>query len=59
MLSEHSLEALHERFEKLVIRRTEPSKITQDERQRIADKFANMPLQELHEVVQQLKTTSG
>ncbi len=49
----HSLSALNERFERLVLQRSEPS-ISEAHRQRIADKFANKSLQELHELVCQL-----
>ena len=54
MRAEHSLEALEERFEKLVLHRSESNTLTPAHRRIIADKFANKSLQELYEIVRQL-----
>lgn len=52
--TEHSLEILKERFEKLVLHRHESTTLSEAHRRRIADRFASKSLQELHEIVQQL-----
>ena len=53
--TEHSLEVLKERFEKLVLHRNESTTtLSQAHRRLIADKFAKKSLQELHEIAQQL-----
>ncbi len=54
MRTEHSLEVLKERFEKLVLHRIESTTLSQAHRRLIADRFASKSLQELHEIVQQL-----
>ena len=54
MRTEHSLEVLKERFEKLVLHRNESSAVSEAHRRRIADRFASKSLQELHEIAQQL-----
>lgn len=54
MSAENSLDALEERFEKLMLRRSRTNTLSEDHRRRIADKFANKTLQELHEIVCQL-----
>lgn len=55
MQTEYSLEDLHERFEKLVLKKSESS-LSEAHRRNIADKFANKTLQELHEIAKQLQT---
>lgn len=56
MQGKHTLEALNERFEQLMLRRS-ISTVSEDHRRRIADKFANKSLQELHEIARQLNET--
>lgn len=52
-LVEPSLEALQERFEKLVVRR-ETNNLSEAHRQGIANKFAKKSLQELQWIVREL-----
>lgn len=54
MRTEHSLEALKERFEKLVLHRSQSTTLSEAHRRLIADKFANKSLQELNDIVCQL-----
>lgn len=54
MRTEHSLEVLKERFERLVLHRNESNALSEAHRRRIAARFASKSLQELHEIVQQL-----
>lgn len=54
MQAEISLDALNERYERLVVRRSESSALSADHRRQIADKFANKSLQELHEIADRL-----
>jgi hypothetical protein len=49
--TEHSLEILTERFEKLVLRR-EPTTLSEAQRRSITNRFASKSLQELHEIAQ-------
>jgi hypothetical protein len=57
MLTEYSLEDLHERFERLVLQRSKTS-LSEAHRRSIADKFANKSLQELNEMACQLDGVS-
>jgi len=58
VFTEHTLEALIERYEKLVIHRSKSNTLTEAHRRLIADKFANKSLQELHAMVRQLDDAS-
>lgn len=54
MQTDDSFEDLHERFERLVSKRTD-SLLSEARRRRIADKYAKKPLQELNEIARQLE----
>lgn len=56
MLIDHSLDGLTERFEKLVLRRSEYHLLSDTDRKLIAEKFAHKSLQELQEIVSQLES---
>jgi hypothetical protein len=49
-----TLEALKERYEQLVLQRSESCTLSKSHRRSIADKFANKSLQELHELAHRL-----
>ena len=54
MRTEHSLEALKERIEKLVLHHSQSTTLSEAQRRLIANKFANKSLQELNDIVCQL-----
>lgn len=50
MRSDCSPESLHERFERLVLQRDSDPVVSEENRRRIADKFAKKSLQELNDI---------
>lgn len=60
MSAEQSFELLNKRFERLISQRSlTVSVVSEEHRRRIAEKFANKSLQELHDLADQLDSDAA